>query len=141
MLKFNKSTMIGLYAMVELAREPEETLSATEIAARFHASRHHLVKVLQQLVRAGVVESVRGAAGGHRLTRDPREITLADIVEVFEGPRQHGRLCLLMDPEAEPGDPTHCLLHPVFSELDEQVSATLQSISLKTLLTPYKSRV
>ena len=117
MLKFNKSTMIGLYAMVELARDPLETLSAGEIAARFHASRHHLVKVLQQLVRGGLVESVRGAAGGHRLTRDPRDVTLSDIVEIFEGPRQEGRLCLLMDPEAEFGDPTHCVLHPVFSEL------------------------
>ena len=140
MLKFNKSTMIGLYAMMELAREPAEaTLAAPEIAARFHASRHHLVKVLQQLVRAGLVETVRGAAGGHRLARDPKDITLFDIVQVFEGRREGDHLCLRMDPGAEPGSPAHCSLHPVFAELDEQITFTLQSISLKTLVSPVRT--
>lgn len=135
MLNFNKSTIIGMYAMMELAREPSETLRAGDIAERFHVSRHHLVKVLQQLARAGLVESERGAAGGHRLAQEPKEITLAQIVEVFEGPRQPNGLCLLMDPEARADSPMHCGLHPVFHELDEVITYTLQSISLKTLVT------
>ena len=139
MLKFNKSTIIGLYAMMELAREPGETLTAGDIAERFHASRHHLVKVLQQLARAGLIESERGATGGHRLAQDPKDVTLAQIVEVFEGPRQSDGLCLLMDPEAQADSPMHCGLHPVFHELAEMISYTLQSISLKTLVSPVRT--
>lgn len=134
MLKFNKSTVIGLYAMMELAREPGETLTAAEIADRFHASRHHLVKVLQQLARAGLVESERGAAGGHRLAGRPQDVTLEQIVEVFEGPHQKDRLCLLMDPDAKAEDPTHCSLHPVFQQLSSMIVLKLQSISLQSLL-------
>ena len=150
MLKLNKSTMIGLYAMMELAREPGAMLTAGEIADRFHASRHHLVKVLQQLARAGLVESERGAAGGHRLSQDPKSVTLAQIVEVFEGPHQEESLCLLIHPEAKcagresagsaspPGmtlhGRAHCALHPLFHELEEMIAFTLQYISLTTLL-------
>jgi len=139
MLKFNKSTMIALYAMLELARAGGDARSASEVAECFHASKHHLVKVLQQLVRAGLVTSVRGAGGGHRLARDPGAITLLAIVEVFEGAHRDGDLCLLLDEAGEdesvlPSKVT-CRLHPVFRELDEQITATLQSISLKTLIT------
>ena len=139
MLKFNKSTMIALYAMLELARADDGARSASEIAECFQASKHHLVKVLQQLVRAGLVTSVRGAGGGHSLARDPGDITLLEIVEVFEGAHRDGDLCLLLDAAAgsESGLPSSisCRLHPVFRELDEQITATLQSISLKTLVT------
>ena len=85
MLRFHKSTMIGLYAMMELAKDPQGLLATNEIADRFHVSVHHLSKVLQQLVRSGLVETTRGAAGGHSLARDPKDITLFDVVEVFAG--------------------------------------------------------
>ena len=49
------------------------------IPARF------LVQILLQLKGAGLVASTRGAAGGYRLSRPPRDITLADVIEVMEG--------------------------------------------------------
>ena len=135
MLKFNKSTMIGLYAMMELAREPSLPLASAEIGERFEVSRHHLAKVLQQLVRSGLLETTRGASGGQRLARDPKAITLHDIVDVFEGPRRFDRHCLSLDLEPEAGRPKqHCELHGVLAELDDQIAFTLQSISLKTLV-------
>jgi len=134
MLKFHKSTMIGFYAMIELARDPGALLPTSEIDARFHVSVHHLAKVLQQLVRAGLVETTRGAAGGHSLARDPKDITLLEIAEVFEGPRASGDLCLLRDPKTDHARGPFCALHPVMVELDEQVGFTLASISLRTLL-------
>jgi Rrf2 family protein len=137
MLKFNKSTMIALYAMTELARTEEDALPSAEIAERFRVSRHHLAKVLQQLVRAGLVETTRGAAGGHRLARPPKDITLHDVVEVFEGPGR-GQHCLAV----EPGEPCElqrlCDLHEILTELDDQIRFTLQSISLKTLVSRSK---
>jgi Rrf2 family protein len=134
MLKFHKSTMIALYAMIELARDPEAQLAATEIADRFHVSVHHLAKVLQQLVRVGLVKTTRGASGGHTIARDPGDVTLLEIVEVFEGPARDGSHCLLIDPLADHRRGPFCALHPVMVELDEQVTVTLQSISLKTLV-------
>ncbi|MDF1700907.1 MAG: Rrf2 family transcriptional regulator [Planctomycetota bacterium] len=134
MLKFQKNTMIGLYAMMELARVPDERLATSALAERFHVSVHHLSKVLQQLTRAGLARTTRGVLGGYALAKDPGEITLYDVVELFEGPRVEGYLCLLMAAGDDSGQGPHCLLHPVVAQLDEQVAATLESISLESLL-------
>ena len=45
-----------------------------------------LVQIMLQLKAAGLVESTRGAAGGYCLTRDPAEITLAEVKQIIEGP-------------------------------------------------------
>jgi Rrf2 family protein len=44
-----------------------------------------LVQILLQLKGASLVASTRGASGGYRLARPPREITIADVIEVMEG--------------------------------------------------------
>lgn len=49
-----------------------------------------LVQILLQLKNAGLVRSTRGASGGYQLAKAPQEITLADIVEVVEGPLEGG---------------------------------------------------
>jgi Rrf2 family nitric oxide-sensitive transcriptional repressor len=134
MLKFNKSTMIALYAMMELAREDEDALSTAAIAERFSASRHHLAKVLQQLVRSGLVETTRGASGGHHLARAPKDIDLLEIVEIFEGRRSERANCLLLEEGGTCRSETVCDLHGILKELDEQVQFTLRSVSLKTLI-------
>ncbi|MDJ0522516.1 MAG: Rrf2 family transcriptional regulator [Planctomycetota bacterium] len=134
MLKFHKSTMIGLYAALELAKDPDGILPTKQIAEHFHVSVHHLSKVLQQMVRAGLVRTTRGAAGGHSLGREPGDITLFDIVEVFEGPRTEHHMCMLLDSNADHEAGPHCALHPVMVELDDQVSARLKSMTLASLL-------
>ncbi len=134
MLKFQKATMIGLYAAMELARAWPEPLTAAQLCERFEASGHHLVKVLQQLARAGIVEATRGVGGGHRLARAPNAVTLHEIVDLFEGGPERRALCLFSG--AAPGCPPAevCAMHDIFMELGEQIDATLRSISLKTLL-------
>ncbi|MGE5115464.1 MAG: Rrf2 family transcriptional regulator, partial [Betaproteobacteria bacterium] len=49
-----------LYSVIEFAAHPDRHLSTAEIAARHGVSAHHLAKVLSELARAGIVESVRG---------------------------------------------------------------------------------
>ena len=87
-MSFSAKTDYACVAMIELAlrhssREPvrlREIVDAHQIPAQF------LVQILLQLKSAGLVESLRGAAGGYRLAREPDKISLADIVDVIEGP-------------------------------------------------------
>ena len=83
-MKLQTATRLGLYAVLELARDGERTLSAAELAERFGVSTHHLAKVLRTLGSAGLVEAERGAGGGYRFIANRRRTTLMDIVALFE---------------------------------------------------------
>jgi len=86
-MQLSARTEYAAIAVVELARRGEAggpvgmkaICDAQRVPARF------LVHILLQLKRAGIVASVRGAAGGYRLARPATEITLRDIRAAVEG--------------------------------------------------------
>lgn len=132
-MKLQTGTRLGLYATLELAREPEHTLSAADLADRFGVSTHHLAKVLRTLSAAGLVQGGRGAAGGYRFTGNRRRTTLMDIVALFEPIPGRRR--------KEAGEETAigAALQRVLAEIDEIAEATLRSVSLETLLKQTRS--
>lgn len=69
---------------MRLAAEPERLFTSDEIARDFGISRHHLVKIIQTLANAGIVQTQRGAGGGFRLVQDPEHLRLGEIVRVLE---------------------------------------------------------
>lgn len=127
-MKLQTATRLGLYAVLELARDPDRTLSSAELAESFGVSNHHLAKVLGTLSNAGLVRGGRGASGGYRFTGNRKRTTLMDIVALFEpAPGQRAK---------EPGEDTDvgAALQRVLLEIDEIAEATLRSISLETML-------
>ena len=72
-------------AMLELAGAGD-TLTTDELVTRQGIPRAFLVSILGELRRAGLVASVRGSGGGHRLARAPGEVTVATVVRAVEGP-------------------------------------------------------
>src|SRR5581483_2721496 len=57
----------------------------TQLAALHDVSSTYLAKHLQALSRAGLIQAVQGHAGGYRLARPAKEITLLDVVEAIDG--------------------------------------------------------
>jgi Rrf2 family protein len=129
-MRLHKATWCALYAVLELARDPERQISATELADTYGVSANHLAKVLRDLGRTGLVESVRGAGGGYRFSGNARRTTLYDLVDLFED--------IVADDGGRrgPGAETDIgkALTRVLTEIDEIAVATLKSISLATLL-------
>jgi Rrf2 family protein len=75
----------GLRALALLAEQlGDERLSASEIARREEIPIKYLEQILSSLKRAGLVQSRAGAHGGYRLTRDPREISVAEVIAYHE---------------------------------------------------------
>jgi len=129
-MKLQKATYCALYAVVELARDPDKQVSATDIAQKYSISVNHLAKVLRDLGRAGLVESVRGAGGGYRFRGNLKRTTLFDVVDLFEdvgGGRERSR-------DASSATDVGQALDSVLNEVDEIAIATLRSITLATLL-------
>ena len=135
MLRLNKNTRFGIYAAMELAMAGDRALSVAEIARRYGISENHLAKVLQQLTRAGLTRSVRGPSGGYRLVRTAEEVTLYDLVTVFEGDHRATPQCLLKERDEDPCDIEGlCRLQSIFREMDEQIYYTMRSVSLATIV-------
>ena len=131
-MKWNESTRLALLAAVELAQAGEGRVSAADVARRHGASSHHVAKVLQRLARAGLLRAVRGAGGGYRLARPAKDITLHQIVELFEG-GVPGRRARGRRPAAPVAGDAAGRVGRVFAEREQQAFFTLQSIRLATL--------
>jgi Rrf2 family protein len=92
--------------------------------------------LIQRLVHAGVAIGTRGVAGGYRLARPAAEITLLDVVEIFEGPRTESVCALGECGEEDCGLFGECRLRTLFEEIDEQARVTFGSVTLETLVSP-----
>jgi Rrf2 family nitric oxide-sensitive transcriptional repressor len=82
-MRLTSFTDYGLRALMHMASAPGRGFSTAELADEFGISRHHLIKIMQRLVRGGIVATRRGG-GGATLARTPHEISLGDIVRVLE---------------------------------------------------------
>ena len=129
-MRLQKATRCALFAILELARDPERQISAAEIADKYGISANHLAKVLRGLVRAGLVEATRGAGGGYRFDGDAKRVTLYQVIELFEDVAASGTA----RPEAGDDSDMGRALGRVMAEIDDIAVATLKSITLTTLL-------
>lgn len=129
-----KASQLALYAMTEMALRPDELVVAGAIATRFGVSENHIAKVLQQLARAELVQSVRGASGGYRLARPAQSITMADVVRSIEGPLT-ADVCAEcpFGADEECSDHATCAVHNLLSELTSHVTYTLESVTIAAL--------
>ena len=79
----------GLIAAQHLAEHVAEgSFSAHDLAECYGLPHEALAKVLQRLATAGVLMSHHGIKGGYTLARDPRYISVFDVIEASEGPRR-----------------------------------------------------
>jgi Rrf2 family protein len=87
MLRLSKKADYGLIAMKHLAlRGDGASSSAREIAALFDIPIELMAKVLQRLVRLGLLASHQGTRGGYQLARPATEISVADVIQALDGP-------------------------------------------------------
>src|SRR4051812_29827026 len=85
MLRLTKKADYGLIAMKHLA-EHSGSSSAKEIAEVYGIPSHLLAKILQRLVKSGLLVSQHGTNGGYALARDPRTISAFDVIKAIDGP-------------------------------------------------------
>lgn len=120
---------MAMHALALLAGGDGRRLTAREMAEKLSASEHHLSKVMQRLVKAGLVESVRGPGGGFALARAPGRIALIEIYQEFEGPLDE-RPCLF---EHRVCDNAGCILGSMLNRVSEEVKRYLTGTRLSDL--------
>src|SRR3989442_7012605 len=87
MLRLSKQADHALIAMKHLAlRGDRGSSSAREIGGLYDIPIELMAKVLQKLVRRGLLASHQGTRGGYKLARVPTQISVADVIQAIEGP-------------------------------------------------------
>lgn len=128
LLRISEAVSIGLHALVVMAVQPDVRFTAARMADGLKVSRHHLVKVLQRLERAGIVSSERGPAGGYRLLAAPGNVSVLNVIEILEGPVRPAS-CLLRRPVCGGA----CLMQRARDLLDRQLVPYLGGLTIARL--------
>jgi len=114
-MNLTAKTEYACLAMLELAQhfDAQQPVQVRRISESHGIPSPFLVQILQDLKRAGLVTSTRGAAGGYRLARPPQEVTLADVLEAVEGNSEPTTCASIASP-----------LAPVLLDVCNELSAT-----------------
>ncbi|MEE1159690.1 MAG: Rrf2 family transcriptional regulator, partial [Atopobiaceae bacterium] len=126
---FSTKGQYALRAMTDLAIHNDGWVSLGDVAKRQNISRKYLEQVIALMTKAGYVKSLRGKGGGYRLTRDPSEYTLGQILRAAEGSLapvgcldcRRGTICPIVDT---------CSVIPVWRELGKVTAEYLDSKTL-----------
>jgi len=124
LLKVTRKAELGLLLASELALHPGELVSLEAVSKKTGASRKFLEEVAGELRRAKIVEAQRGAAGGYRLARDPKTLTVAEVLNAVEGPMEIDECTAHAHEHAELG---------IITKVQGQVMATLMNTTVADL--------
>jgi len=119
-----RATEYAIRALLYLARQPRgEVVYKKDICLHQDITPAFLTKILQPLIKEGIVGSQRGVGGGFFLRKDPAEVTLLDVVVAQEGP------LFLNECLSEPGScerDIFCPVHSAWKEVREEMMGTLR---------------
>lgn len=154
MIKLNRTTEYGLIALRHISRkhfaDPAGVTSAREVSDTYGLPFEITAKTLLRLKDSGLIQSAQGARGGYTLNRDLGSVTLADFLQVMEGP-QSVVACASLDgalapnaekkPEKKAGGKDceceysrKCEIRGVMSDLNKRVFDFLAGIRLAELV-------
>ena len=118
-------------AMLDLALHFDDgPITLADISQRQGISLSYLEQLFAKLRRKGLVDSTRGPGGGYRLSREPVEIPVADVILAVDEKLETTRCGGLGNCQ----DDERCLTHDLWTELSDQIYQFLSGISLGTLV-------
>ena len=142
MLSSKAKYAVRAVTMLAERADSEEWTPAAEVSERERIPRKFLEAILVQLRDHGIVDSRRGSQGGHHLSRDASQISVADIIRIFDGPlaltpcasRTRFRPC--SDCVAVDA----CRLQHLMREARDAVAGVLENCSFASLSAPGRKR-
>jgi len=83
-MRLAEYTDYTLRVLMYCAARPQQLVTIGELAEHHAVSKNHLMKIVNDLARQGVIETTRGRGGGLRLLKDPADIRVGDVVRASE---------------------------------------------------------
>jgi Rrf2 family iron-sulfur cluster assembly transcriptional regulator len=136
-MKLSTKTRYGTRILIELAlKVGQGAIQVSKIAASQKIPVKYLEQILRDLKMAGIVKSVRGPKGGHLLVKDPKDISLGEIVRLLEGQTDLVE-CVSTPEKCEMA--SECLVRNAWYEATQVLYEKLDGISIADLVSSDKA--
>ena len=130
-MRISRSTGYALLAVGYIAKnQGKKTVLSQDISKEYDIPLEYLLKILQQLVRANVLNSKRGPRGGFSLAKPPKQITMLEMIEAVDGPMT-GQLNIA---EQANGEKFSVRFEQVYGKAVAQAKSILEKAKLSSLL-------
>ena len=123
------SASLALHALSLMAAYPDRLVSTKELSSALDSSKDHLHKVLQRLVKNGIVNSTRGPNGGFQMQKPFEEIILLDVIKAIDGPPNLNP-CLMVTPVCSRKG---CVFGTIIHNINKQVFDYLSGTTLSQI--------
>lgn len=133
-MKLSTKGRYGVKAMVDLAiHYGNSPVSIKTISERQSISEYYLEQLFSPLRKAGLIKSIRGAQGGYVLNKEPKDITVADVMNVLEGPVEiaeciEGNECDNVD---------FCATRLLWEKIKNSIDEVMENITLQDIVDDY----
>jgi len=130
LINISEAASIAIHSMVLIAQSGDTNMNVTKLAALTGASKNHIAKVMQILVKQDFVKSTRGPAGGFVLSKPASKINLLSIYESVEG-----KITMPECPFDNKICPFHkCLMNGIIHKLNDEIKDYFKSQKLSDLV-------
>ena len=137
-MKISTKGRYGLRIMLDLALNAgAKPRMIHQIADSQQISEKYISRLIIKLRKAGMVKSIRGAKGGYRIARYPKNLTLLEILEVMEGPVSivncvcHPKSCNVTE---------ECAAREIWCNLNEEIRRSMAKITLQDIIEKYREK-
>lgn len=134
MIRLTNLADYAVVVMAAAAREPDAKLSAARVAELTMIPAPTVAKLMGTLARGGLLTASRGVSGGFTLARDPASISVAEVVEVVDGP-----ITLTSCASGDLNDCVmegHCAIRGHWGPINQAVRGALAAVTLADLVRP-----
>lgn len=139
-MKVSTKGRYALRLMIDLAEHGRgDFIPLKEISARQNVSVKYLEQIVNQLSRAGLLRSVRGAQGGYRLAKAPEEYTAGEILRVTEGGLEP--IACLAETAVPCPRGAECETLDFWVGLAERINAYVDSVTLADLVRQHQGKL
>jgi len=136
-MQITRQADYAVRAVLYLARLGPERAATSQVAGDQRIPPSFLAKIISQLSIAGLLHTARGARGGVTLAREPKDISVLEVVEAIDGPIQ------LNECVADSGNcsfESDCPLRPIWCEAQDELVQRLKATNFAMLLNGHRVR-
>ena len=124
----------ALRVMIDLAEHRGGYIPLKSIAERQFISEKYLESIVKVLVKKGILDALRGKGGGYRLSRDPGEYTVGEILRLTEG--DLSPIACMKQGSSGCEQSSYCKTLPMWKKLDQLINDFFDSSTIQDLATP-----